>query len=231
MARLDFDKLNSEIRYLMFSVFQVEPGVLGDDREAAVKDARLFFEGLEDKGVEVRGIYDIAGMRADADFMIWTHAASIEQLQAAYSDFRRTTTLGKISAPVWSNSAVHRPAEFNKSHVPAFIAGEEPGDYICVYPFVRSLEWYLLPDEDRRKMLADHGMAARAYKDVRANTVPAFALGDYEWILAFEAPELIRIVDLMRDLRATEARLHVREEVPFFTGPRVDIEKLVLSLP
>ncbi|MGC0363776.1 peroxiredoxin [Rhodococcus sp. 27YEA15] len=231
MARLDFDKLNSEIRYLMFSVFQVEPGVLGDDREAAVAEARAFFDALEDKGVAVRGLYDVAGLRADADFMIWTHAATIEELQSAYADFRRTTALGRASAPVWSNSAVHRPAEFNKSHVPSFIAGEEPGDYICVYPFVRSYEWYLLPDEERRKMLADHGMAARSYKDVRANTVPAFALGDYEWILAFEAPELIRIVDLMRDLRATEARLHVREEVPFFTGPRVDVEKLVLSLP
>ena len=39
-------------------------------------------------------------------------------------------------------------------------------------------------------------MAARGYKDVRANTVPAFTLGDYEWLLAFETPELHRIVDL-----------------------------------
>ena len=62
--------------------------------------------------------------------------------------------------------------------------------------------------------------------------VPArFALGDYEWILAFEAPELHRIVDLMRDLRATEARLHVREEIPFHTGPRVSVEELVSRLP
>ena len=74
-------------------------------------------------------------------------------------------------------------------------------------------------------------MAARGYKDVRANTVPAFALGDYEWILAFEAAELYRIVDLMRDLRATEARRHVREEIPFFTGPRVSVEELVSRLP
>ncbi|NKU06496.1 hypothetical protein GS870_24600, partial [Rhodococcus hoagii] len=99
------------------------------------------------------------------------------------------------------------------------------------YPFVRSYEWYLLPDADRRKMLADHGMAGRTYPDVRANTIPAFALGDYEWILAFEAPKLDRIVDLMRDLRATEARMHVREETPFFTGPRVSVEQLVNSLP
>lgn len=231
MARLDYQALNSTIRYLMFSVFQVQPGALGDDREAAIKEASAFFDGLEDRGVVLRGIYDVAGMRADADFMLWTHAERVEDLQAVYADFRRTTALGKASAPVWSNVAIHRPAEFNKSHIPAFLAGEDPGNYICVYPFVRSYEWYLLPDEERRKMLADHGKAARGYPDVRANTVSSFALGDYEWILAFEAPELHRIVDLMRDLRATEARLHVREEVPFFTGPRVEVEQLMTALP
>lgn len=231
MARLDFDKLNSTLRYAMFSVFQVQPGVLGEDRAAAVKNAQDFFASYEDTETVVRGIYDVAGVRADADYMIWTHAERLEDLQKLYADFRRTTDLGQSSDPVWSNVALHRPAEFNKSHVPAFIAGEEPGDYICVSPFVRSYEWYLLPDADRRKMLADHGMAGRTYPDVRANTIPAFALGDYEWILAFEAPKLDRIVDLMRDLRATEARMHVREETPFFTGPRVSVEQLVNSLP
>ncbi|RVW03995.1 hydrogen peroxide-dependent heme synthase [Rhodococcus xishaensis] len=231
MARLDYDKLNSTLRYAMFSVFQVQPGVLGEDRAAAVKNAQDFFDSFEDSDVVVRGIYDVAGVRADADFMIWTHAERLEDLQKLYADFRRTTDLGQASDPVWSNVALHRPAEFNKSHVPAFIAGEEPGNYLCVYPFVRSYEWYLLPEAERRKMLADHGKAGRGYPDVRANTVPAFALGDYEWILAFEAPELDRIVDLMRDLRATEARMHVREETPFFTGPRVSVEQLVNSLP
>ena len=83
----------------------------------------------------------------------------------------------------------------------------------------------------RRRLLAEHGQMARGYPDVRANTVQSFALGDYEWILAFEADELHRIVDLMRDLRATEARRHVREEVPFFTGPRVQPGDLVATLP
>jgi len=231
MARLDYDKLNSTLRYAMWSVFQVQPGVLGDDRADAIENAKSFFSQFDDTDVVVRGIYDVSGVRADADFMIWTHAERLEDLQKAYADFRRTTALGRVSAPVWSNVALHRPAEFNKSHVPAFIAGEEPGAYICVYPFVRSYEWYLLPDAERRTMLADHGKAGRGYPDVRANTVPAFALGDYEWILAFEAPELDRIVDLMRDLRATEARMHVREETPFFTGPRVEVESLIASLP
>ena len=90
--------------------------------------------------------------------------------------------------------ALHRPAEFNRSHIPAFLAEEEPRRYVCVYPFVRSYEWYLLPEDERRALLAEHGQLARDYPDVRANTVAAFALGDYEWMLAFEADELHRIV-------------------------------------
>jgi chlorite dismutase len=127
--------------------------------------------------------------------------------------------------------ALHRPAEFNKGHVPAFLAGEEAGDYVCVYPFVRSYDWYLLPDEDRRAMLAEHGQMARGFPDVRANTVSAFALGDYEWVLAFEADELHRIVDLMRHLRGSRARLYVREGLPFYTGRRRSISDIVAALP
>jgi chlorite dismutase len=176
-------------------------------------------------------VYDLAGLRADADYMVWWHADNVEALQAAYADLRRTTALGRASTPVWSQVALHRPAEFNKSHLPAFVAGEEPRRYVCVYPFVRSYEWYLLPDEERRRMLAEHGMEARDYPDVRANTVSSFALGDYEWILAFEADQLERIVDLMRHLRGTDARRHVREETPFYTGPRVQPGDLVATLP
>jgi chlorite dismutase len=178
----------------------------------------------------VRGWYDVAGLRADADVMVWWHAPTPEALQEAYHGLRRTA-LGRRLRPVWSVMALHRPAEFNKGHVPAFMAGEEPRGYLCLYPFVRSYEWYVLPDAERRDMLVEHGKAARGYPDVRANTVSAFALGDYEWILAFEADELHRIVDLMRDLRVTEARRHVREEIPFYTGPRVALADLVAALP
>ncbi len=230
MARLDYAQLNDTIRYTMWSVFRAEPGRLGDDRGSAATEAQEFLDALEGKGVVVRGVYDVAGLRADADYLVWWHAEEIEQLQAAYSGFRRTA-LGRASTPVWSQVALHRPAEFNKSHVPAFVAGEPARKYICVYPFVRSYEWYLLPAEERRKMLAEHGHMARDYPDVRANTVASFALGDYEWMLAFEADELHRILDLMRHLRGSTARRHVREEVPFYTGTKVAPGELVASLP
>ncbi|AKK03296.1 hydrogen peroxide-dependent heme synthase [Corynebacterium epidermidicanis] len=231
--KLDFDALNQIQRYSMFATFKVLTGALGTEREEIVTQTRDFFAGLADAGVvTVRGIYDISGLRAEADYMIWFIAEEIEDIQRAYNDFRRETTLGQVSEVFWTGTSLHRPAEFNRSHLPSFIMGEEPGAWICVYPFVRSYDWYLLDPKERRRILAEHGQAARNFPDVRANTVPAFALGDYEWMLAFEAPEMHRIVDLMHKMRYTEARLHVREEVPFFSGRRVaDVAELVNVLP
>jgi hydrogen peroxide-dependent heme synthase len=222
--------LNTVIRYAMWSVFSLDP-LLGDaDRTELADEVSSLVDQLAAKDVVVRGFYDLAGMRADADVMVWWHAQSSDDLQEAYHRLRRTR-LGRHLRPVWSQVALHRPAEFNKSHVPAFLADEQAQAYVCVYPFVRSYEWYLLPDEERRAMLVEHGRMGRDYPDVRANTVSSFALGDYEWILAFEADELHRIVDLMRHLRSSSARRHVREEIPFYTGPRREIADLVSALP
>jgi peroxiredoxin len=219
--------LNDVIRYTAWSVFRlIEP--VGGDSAPMAREVDELFEQLAAKDTVVRGVYDVQGLRADADFMIWWHASTSDALQDAYAAFRRTE-FGRRCEPVWSQMALHRPAEFNKSHVPAFLADEQPRAYVCVYPFVRSLEWYVLPDEERRAMLAEHGQMARGFADVRANTVAAFALGDYEWLLAFEADELHRIVDLMRHLRASQARLHVREEIPFYTGRRRPVAEIVAS--
>jgi chlorite dismutase len=218
------------IRYTMWSVFSLRP-LLGDsDRVGLAGEVNDLLDQLAGKDVVLRGLYDVAGMRADADVMVWWHAPRSDDLQEAYHRLRRTA-FGRHLHPVWSQTALHRPAEFNKSHVPAFLAEERARDYVCVYPFVRSHEWYLLPDDERRAMLVEHGRMGRDYPDVRANTVASFALGDYEWILAFEADDLHRIVDLMRHLRGSQARLHVREEVPFYTGRRREVADLVAALP
>jgi hydrogen peroxide-dependent heme synthase len=223
-------ELNDTIRYTAWSVFRVARPIGEGDRAALAGEVGELFEQLAAKDVTVRGTYDVAGLRADADLMIWWHAEAVEDVQEAYTRFRRTR-LGRSLEPRWSSVALHRPAEFNKGHVPTFMRGEEPRRYLSVYPFVRSYEWYLLPDEERRAMLSEHGMMARDYPDVRANTVASFSLGDYEWVLAFEADELHRIVDLMRHLRAADARRHVRLETPFFTGTRKPIEDIIGALP
>ena len=231
------ESINASINYAMYAVFRVARGaaVPGSTVPGAAlpgsavpAPATLLSELEAIDGLTTRGWYDVAGFRADADILVWWHAPNSEALQAAYQAVV-TWSDGRLE-PVWSNIGVHRTAEFNRAHVPAFLAGETPKHYVCVYPFVRGKEWYLLPDAERSAMLREHGAAARDYGDVLANTIAAFALGDYEWLLAFEADELVRIVDLMRELRAVDARRHVIEETPFFTGPRTDPQQLLARL-
>lgn len=232
-GHIDYAALNSVQRYTQWVVLRIIPGKLGSERGETIAQTQMFFDRLEQENkVVVRGIYDVSSFRADADYMIWWHAEEVQNLQQVYNDFRRDTALGQASEVVWTATGVHRPSEFNKNHLPSFIMDESPGDWITVYPFVRSYDWYLLEDDARREILADHGRAARDFADVRANTVAAFGLGDYEWLLAFEASDLGRNVDLMHRMRYTEARLHVREEIPFFSGRRVaEVAELINVLP
>ena len=211
---------NEALGYTLWAVFRrdhANPAPAGD-LTAAVTE-------VEASGVTVRGWYDVSGLRADADLMVWLHGDEPQVIQAGLRTLRRAQPLASL-VPVWNAMGVHRDAEFTASHLPAFMRGKDPEAWLTVYPFVRSYDWYILPDDERRAMLADHGRKGAEYRQVLANTVASFALGDYEWILALEAPELVDLVDLMRHLRQTEARRHVREEVPFFTGRRIGLDEI-----
>ncbi|PFG19693.1 hydrogen peroxide-dependent heme synthase [Serinibacter salmoneus] len=175
--------------------------------------------------VTLRGLYDVSGLRADADLMVWLIGPDPQDLQAALRRLRRAQPLASMR-PVWNALGVHRDAEFARNHEPAYLRGLPPKEWVTVYPFVRSYDWYVLPEEERRAMLAEHGRKGSEYRSVQTNTVASFALGDYEWILALEAAELTELVDLMRHLRATRARLHVREEVPFYTGRLIGLDEI-----
>ena len=182
-------------------------------------------EELAQQGVTLRGIYDVSGLRADADLMVWLTGSDAQAIQAALRTVRRIEPFASMSG-TWNALGVHREAEFTRNHSPAYMRGLPPKEWLTVYPFVRSYEWYVLPEAERRRMLADHGRKGSEYPQVQTNTVASFALGDYEWLLALEAEDPIHLVDLMRHLRATQARLHVREEVPFFTGRLLAISEI-----
>lgn len=207
--RIPAREINQGISYTCWAVFR---------RVGGQVSLTSLSETLDELGVTLRGLYDVSGMRADADLMVWLHGPTAEGLQRAVRLVRGL--VGGAAELTWSAMGLHRPAEFNKGHVPAYLAGFEPREWVAVYPFVRSHDWYLLPEDERRAMLLEHGMMGRDFP-VLSNTVSAFALGDYEWLLALESDALHELVDLMRTLRAAGARRHVSLETPFFTGRRV----------
>ena len=223
MTETKFEVINDTIRYTNWTAFNVVSTV--SDPELAQAEFTEFLSSLGERDITLRGAYDIRGFRGDTALLLWIHAGSAEQVQDALREFGGTE-LGRHFSPHWSGMGLHRPAEFNRTHVPGFMLGKEAKKWLCMYPFVRSYDWYLIPEEDRREMLIEHGVAGHKYAGITSSTVASFALGDYEWLLALESEDLHEIVDMMRDLRYTKARMHVREEVPFFTGRLIPLTEM-----
>ena len=218
----------TETLYALYPCLKASPGF----RELQADDAAQEVENLFkewDGAVSVRGVYSTIGFRADTDLMLWLIGPTPDALQDAMVAFRRTEA-GRRLTVSWTFMGIVKPAEFTADHAPAFAKGEPPKRYACVYPFVRTPEWYLLAPEERSALLREHGEIGREFPDVLANTTSAFGINDWEWILAFEADALDRIVDCIRRLREAEARRYTKEEVPFVTGIRKDVRAALADL-
>ncbi len=217
--------------YAYYPVFRRTPVVgLHPARFADEQTQQItsLFEEFADR-VTVRGTYAATGFRPDADLLFWWLAASADDVQELFTEFRRTP-LGRGLELTHAFLGVTRPAEFNPDHLPSFLKGEEPRRYLSVYPFVRTEEWYLMDAAERGKLLRDHGQMGREFPEVRPNTTSAFGLGDWEWILAFESDDLTKIVDCIRRLREAEARRYTKLDVPFVRGIRTDLAEAIAGL-
>jgi chlorite dismutase len=217
----------SETVYALYPCLKAT-GVRDLDPDDAAQEVENLFKEW-DGVVSVRGVYSTVGLRADTDLMLWLLGPSPDALQDAFVAFGRTEA-GRRLETTWTFLGVTKPAEFTADHAPAFARGEPPRRYACVYPFVRTPEWYLLPPEERSAMLREHGEIGREFPDVLANTTSAFGMSDWEWILAFEADALDRIVDCIRRLREAEARRFTKVEIPFVTGIRKDVRAAFADL-
>ncbi len=226
MAETTIDEINNTIRYTNYNAYRMTAP--RDLSKAAQDELSDWARSLADRDITLRGMYDIRGFRGDTDLLLWIHARTAEEVQLALREFGQLAFGGQFTT-TWSGMGLHRPAEFNRTHVPGFMIGKPAHKWLCVYPFIRSYDWYLLPEEERREMLVEHGRVGHVYGSVTSSTVASFALGDYEWLLALESDELHNLVDMMRDMRYTQARKHVREEVPFFTGCRIEPDQIVTN--
>ena len=79
-----------------------DPAEVAERLDSAIRD-------LAAAEVVTRGIYDVSGLRADADLMVWLHGPSAEGLQRSLRELRRRTVLGEL-LPVWNAMGVHRDA-------------------------------------------------------------------------------------------------------------------------
>ena len=200
--------------FVKYTFFQLDPEWkrLKDSERQATKSDFLTTLVKSEKEASLR-TYSLVGTRADADFMLWTITHTLEKLQELESRLLHTA-LGKFLSKPHSYLAMFRPSEyFGKSRDAAPVDAK----YLFVYPLTKKREWYSLPFEERRRIMKDHVQVGHKYPSVTIHTAYSFGLDDYEFMLSFETDYPQDFLNLVMELRGTEASKYTLVETPIFT--------------
>lgn len=216
--------------FLNFSFFKVDPkwrwlNEIGKD-EAAKEFANLM--EVANTKIKVR-VYSTLGLREDADIMLWMISDSIEKTQVMTSKVY-STVVGKYLTQSYVFLSAARPSVYSSKLTPGFMTDAEPTKYCIVYPFVKSREWYLLPFEERKKMMDEHIKIGKKFPQVRLNTTSSFGLDDQDFMLAFETEDLMAFQELIMQLRETKVSKHVVRDTPMIVCVYKGVEDIIKSL-
>ena len=221
-------------QYVNYVFFKLDPlwRRLPDDEQEVGK--REFLEAVEqNSGEMLLRSFSLMGLRSDADFMLWRIGYDLDAFEKMTSALMKTG-LGKYLEVTYSYFALSRRSIYVGEHTPGFenrryiVPGE--GDYLFVYPFVKTRAWYMLPLEVRQRMMDEHMKIGRKHYPVKNNTAYCFGIDDYEFILSFEAESPEKFQDLMMELRESEASSYTELDTPIFTCRRRDLRVILESL-
>ncbi len=182
------------------------------------------------EGVVLR-TYSLAGLKADTELMVWSIAPELAPLQELHARLLGTPLGGYLETP-YSYLGMARRSEYLGAHAHGG-EGEETRrrpeglPYLFVYPFVKKREWYRLPFEERRKIMGEHFRIGHKYPKVKIHTGYSFGLDDMEFILSFEGSSPAEFLDLVSDLRGTEASRFTELETPIFTCVLTDPARML----
>ncbi len=165
--------------------------------------------------------YGLYGVRSDCDLMLWQAAYEIEDLQGVSSKIRRSVMGPYLRETHAFLSMTKRSIYIGKNargaHDPRLVITPEDKKYLFVYPFVKTRAWYALPMEDRKRMMNEHIRLGLTFPSVSLNTTYSFGLDDQEFVVAFETDVISDFLDLVQQLRETEASRYTLRDTPMFT--------------
>jgi len=167
----------------------------------------------------VQHAYSTIGLRAEGDLLLWRMAEQIEEIEETAADLL-ASGVGRWLRPAISMIGLVRPSQYVKrpsSQEQSLFSGDR-SRYLVVYPFVKSVEWYLAPAEERQEVMKGHMRVGHRFPQVRQLLAYSFGLDDQEFIVAYETDELVAFQDLVRELRETESRRSTVRDTPIITG-------------
>jgi chlorite dismutase len=215
--------------FFNFSFFKIDPKWRWMADLAKEESAKEIEQVIRNSKIKCR-TYSTLGLRDDAEFLLWFASESIEEIQSVISKIY-TTVFGKYIIPSHVYLSSTRPSIYAKTgRALSFVAGEEPKKYAIVYPFIKTRDWYLLPLEQRKKMMDEHIEVGHKFPQVSLNTTYSFGIHDEDFMLAFESDDLHAFQDLIMELRETHVSKYIEKDTPMIVCVKKDIVSLIASL-
>jgi chlorite dismutase len=219
----------SDERYVHSWLLRLDPAWRRLPAEERRADVEAFAEaaGRADERL-LQHAYSTIGLRAEGDLLLWRMAESIEAIEETAADLL-AAGIGRWMTPSLTMIGLTRPSQYVKrptTQEQSLFTGERSA-YLVVYPFVKSIEWYLAPAEQRQEAMKGHMRIGHAYPQIRQLLAYSFGLDDQEFIVAYETDDLVAFQDLVRDLRATEARRSTVRDIPIITGIHRPLDKIL----
>jgi chlorite dismutase len=209
-------------QYVNFAFYRLDPAwrrLPQRDRDIGKKDFKVVMEEFASQMI-IRN-FTLVGIRADADLMLWRISYDLDLFQRMSTKLL-TTGLGSYLIPSYSYLAMTKRSTYvdklDPDH-PADRVRVVPGKakYLFVYPFVKNRDWYRMSQAARQGMMDEHIEVGTKYRSVKLNTTYSFGLDDQEFVVAFETDQPGDFLDLVMELRGTEATRFTARDTPTFT--------------
>jgi chlorite dismutase len=172
--------------------------------------------------VTLRAAYSTVGLTAGVDVIFWVVAEDVEAFQMLAVDINHASA-GPMLQATQTYLGVASLSQYDPTHGPAFLKEIAPKKYLSVYPFTKTPEWFLLPYEERRDLMAEHGKMGAEFPSILTNTVNSFGIADQEFIVALEDDDPAVLVAMVQRLRAARVRLYTQSDTPIFLGLRKEL--------
>ncbi len=228
---------NKGRQFVKFNFFKLDPNFrrISADRQREAKLEFLSAIRSFNRRMLLRS-YSLVGLRGDVDFMLWQVASTPEPFQDLMTAILNTA-MGpylSLSHSFLANTrrSIYDIGEATGSETPDERIVIQPGEhkYLFVYPFVKTRAWYALSHEDRQRMIDEHIRIGRKYPQIRLNTTYSYGIDDQEFVVAFEGDNPDEFVDLVMDLRLTEASMYTLRDTPMFCCRNLPIPEVLDSL-
>jgi len=175
------------------------------------------------KTVTSSNFYQISPLKTDVDFLVWNAVpVENEKDEANFFDHlsRAISARRPLIQPVAALWGYTRPSMYSRAPSAQEIDpfAEQRLTYLVLYPFVKTVQWYLLGKDTRQGMMNEHIRIGHQYPEIKQLLLYSFGVQDQEFVVVYETENLYRFSELVNELRGSDAREYTERDTPLYTG-------------